>query len=241
MRRAFLLIRFLRHYVKVVRDPSKLDDILAFVAGFEEPELIAPMTQVFAQSPRGAWALEQRPRVGAIDLEALAQLPVGTLGHAFAEHMRSAGLDPAAIPVLPADDPVSYTFAHLHEVHDIWHVVTGFGTDTAGELGLQAFNAAQFPTRLGIALISAGLLNALLFEWEDRQARMDEISRGWALGQATPHLFGVDWARHWETPLETLREQLGVRHHAPERLQELRRSPDEGPALRELRMDVSTL
>ena len=238
--RALMLVRFLRHYVNVVRDPSKLDDILAFVAGFEEPELIAPMTEVFARSARGAWALEHRPRVGTIDLPALAQLPAGTLGQVFASHMRSAGLDPAAIPVLPADDPVSYTFAHLHEVHDIWHVVTGFGTDTAGELGLQAFNAAQFPTRLAIALISAGLLNALLFEWDDRQARMDEISRGWALGQRSPHLFGVDWSKHWETPLEALRDQLGVRVRAPERNLESTRSPAQEPALRQLRMDVST-
>ncbi|MFT5583144.1 MAG: ubiquinone biosynthesis protein COQ4 [Cognaticolwellia sp.] len=218
MRRALMLIRFLHHFAKVVRDPSKLDDILAFVAGFEEPEFIAPMTEHFARSPRAAIALQSRPRVGLIDLDALAQLPEGTLGHAFATHMRESGLDPSAIPVLPANDQVSYTFAHLHEVHDIWHVVTGFGTDTAGELGLQAFNAAQFPTRLGIALIAGGLLNALLFEWEDRQARMDEISRGWNLGRSTPHLFGVDWARHWAAPLEALRDRLGVRTSAPDPL-----------------------
>ncbi len=215
MRRTLMLIRFLRHFAKVVRDPSQLDDILAFVAGFEEAELITPMTEHFAQSPRSAAALVARPRVGAVDLEALAAMPQGSLGHAFAVHMRAEGLDPAAIPVLPAHDPVSYTFAHLHEVHDIWHVVTGFGTDTAGELGLQAFNAAQFPTRLGIALIAAGLLNALLFEWDDRHRRMDEISRGWALGRRTPHLFGVDWAQEWRTPLSTLRRRLELPEHAP--------------------------
>lgn len=215
MRRALMLIRFLRHFVKVVRDPSQLDDILAFVAGFEEAELIAPMTAHFAQSPRSAAALQARPRVGKIDLEALAALPEGSLGQRFAAHMRAEGLDPAAIPVLPAEDAVSYTFAHLHEVHDIWHVVTGFGTDTAGELGLQAFNAAQFPTRLGIALVAAGLLNALLYNWEDRHARMDEISRGWTLGRHTPHLFGVDWALEWETPLGDLRQRLQLPRHAP--------------------------
>lgn len=215
MRRALMLIRFLRHFAKVVWDPSQLDDILAFVASFEQAELIAPMTEHFAQSSRSAAALAARPRVGVVDLEALSRLPEGSLGQAFAGHMRAEGLDPSAIPVLPAHDPVSYTFAHLHEVHDIWHVVTGFGTDTAGELGLQAFNAAQFPTRLGIALVAAGLLNALLFEWEDRHARMDEISRGWALGRRTPHLFGVDWAQEWETPLSTLRRRLELPQDAP--------------------------
>jgi ubiquinone biosynthesis protein Coq4 len=34
-----------------------------------------------------------------------------------------------------------------YETHDIWHVVTGFHTDVAGELGLQAFYLAQFPGR----------------------------------------------------------------------------------------------
>ena len=30
----------------------------------------------------------------------------------------------------------------LRETHDIVHVLTGFGTDGPGELGLQAFNLA---------------------------------------------------------------------------------------------------
>ena len=41
-----------------------------------------------------------------------------------------------------------YVRAHLRETHDVWHPVTGFDTDVAGELGLQAFYLAQFQAPL---------------------------------------------------------------------------------------------
>ena len=37
----------------------------------------------------------------------------------------------------------SFVSHRLHETHDIIHVLTGFGTDLVGEMGLQAFALAQ--------------------------------------------------------------------------------------------------
>src|SRR5262245_39905604 len=48
-------------------------------------------------------AFSKRPRVGAIDMDALGALPPGTLGYEFVRHMRANDLDPAAIPTRPGD------------------------------------------------------------------------------------------------------------------------------------------
>jgi ubiquinone biosynthesis protein COQ4 len=92
----------------------------------------------------------------------------------------------------------------------VWHVVTGFGGDRAGELGLQAFYLAQSPSRVAIGILAIGVLNALLFEFEDHRRRMEEIARGWILGRRARSLLGVDWARHWDRPLAELRDELGI-------------------------------
>ena len=149
-------------------------------------------------------------RLGTIDLDALASLPRGSLGERFGTHMIEAKLDPAAIPTLPSEDAGSYVSAHLYETHDIWHVVTGFGTDVAGEMGLQAFYFAQFPAFLSAAILSAALLNTMMFAMDDRDRRMEATARGWDLGKRAKPLFGVNWAARWNEPLEDVRASLAI-------------------------------
>jgi ubiquinone biosynthesis protein Coq4 len=156
-----------------------------------------------------AQALAERPRL-ALDLKQLRHLPEGTLGRVFADNMIAQGLDPSAIPSLPAGDELEFVRAHLYETHDVWHAVTGFGTDVAGELGLQAFYMAQLVGRLPTAILAAGLLNTLIFQPEERQVRMDAIARGWQLGRRARPLFGVRWDKLWLSPIDEVRRALGL-------------------------------
>jgi ubiquinone biosynthesis protein COQ4 len=97
--------------------------------------------------------------------------------------------------------------AHLYETHDFWHVMTGFDTDVAGEVGLQAFYLAQFPARLAAVLIGLMFLNTFLYRFDDRDRRMDAMVRGWKLGRDARPLFGVRWDTMWSTPLADVRAQ----------------------------------
>jgi ubiquinone biosynthesis protein Coq4 len=58
-------------------------------------------------------------------------------------------------------DDISYITLRRSQTHDIHHVVTGFATDPAGELGLQAFQLAQIRSPIAIAILTAGLINVL--------------------------------------------------------------------------------
>ena len=210
MRNPLHVLRAFRAWATIVRDPNQLGEVFALADNIADDRIIGQMADHFARSPVGERALRERPRVGRIDVRELRTLPEGTLGRAFAEHMIANQLDPAALPSMPAHDRISFVRAHLYETHDIWHAVTGFQTDVAGELGLQAFYLAQFPARLGAAILAAGLLNTLFFRFDERDARMDEIAKGWVMGRRARPFFGVDWASRWNDPIESIRRELGI-------------------------------
>jgi ubiquinone biosynthesis protein COQ4 len=210
MKNPIRLARALSSAVRLVRDPSRLDEVFQMADSLVDPKVLQAMAAAVAEDPAGALALDERPRIGRLDLDAFRGLPAGTLGRAFAEHMDTAGLDPAALPRLPADDPLTFLRAHLYETHDVWHVVTGFETDVAGELGLQAFYVAQVPGKLAPALVAGGLLNAVLYQWDQRDARMRAIVRGWLLGKRAKPLFGARWAEMWSVPLTEVRARFAI-------------------------------
>lgn len=204
--------RALGAYITLVRDPNQLEKVFDLRTAIAEPRVLASMADFFRKDEQGRKALAERPRLGKLDLPALAAMPAGTLGHAFGRHMIDAGLDPSAIPSLPSSNELEFMDAHMYETHDIWHVVTGFHTDVAGELGLQAFYAAQFPARLSLAIMSGGLLNTLVDPkaMADADRRMDAIALGWSMGRKAKPFFGYRWAESWHRPLADVRQELNV-------------------------------
>jgi ubiquinone biosynthesis protein COQ4 len=208
---AVLLARAAYSFLDLVRHPEHLDRVFEIADALSQShtEVLEAMRDTFARDPRGAKALAEKPRL-RVDLPALSKLPVGTLGRAFADHLRKNGLDPASIPTLPAETDIAFVRAHLYETHDVWHAVTGFAADPAGELGLQAFYAAQTPGNLPLLLMAVGLLNTGLFATGDRDRRLEAISRGWAMGRRARPLFGMRWDEVWSRPLGEIRESLGV-------------------------------
>jgi ubiquinone biosynthesis protein COQ4 len=153
------------------------------VSSLSDEEHLAEMLDAVSSSGHAAAALETRPRLSASDLQQLGQLPAGTLGRAFADHVLGEGLDVDVFPTMPSDTPDELLLAHLYEVHDIWRVITGFETDEAGALGLQASGAWQLPSKVGVRGGSPGLLNTMLRHWGERDRIRTAIARGWPLGQ----------------------------------------------------------
>jgi ubiquinone biosynthesis protein COQ4 len=210
MKSAVTLLKVTKSIVTLVKNPSRLDQVFALFDNVRNPAILQTIVDHVARDERGARALEERRRLEKIDLATLSAMDEGTLGKTFAEHMIRNGLDPASIPTLAAKDRGEFLRAHLYETHDIWHVVTGFGTDVSSEIGLQAFYLAQFPGRLAAGLVAGGLVNMIFFAFDERDQRMRAITRGWLLGKRSKPLFGVRWEEMWTKPLEDVRRELGV-------------------------------
>jgi ubiquinone biosynthesis protein Coq4 len=198
-------------FLDLVRHPEHLDRVfeISDAMAARRQDVIKKMRDHFLQDSVGAAALRDKPRLH-VRLEELDKLPEGTLGRTFANHMRANGLDPAAIPTLRAQGELEFLRAHLYETHDVWHAVTGFATDVAGELGLQSFYAAQMPGGLPLLLLAMGFLNTAIFAMGERERRFDAIVRGWQMGKHAKPLFGVRWGELWARPMSEVRQELGV-------------------------------
>ena len=195
---------------KIVRRPESLDNIVGMADELADPAVLTDLARVLRLDPQGRAAFAARPRLQDVDLVALGALPMGTLGRSYADFLCANGLDPTDLPDLTVDSDEVYLRAHLYETHDLWHVLTGFSTDVAGELGLQAFYIAQMPSPLSVLLLAAGLLNTVLYRMEDVDQRMERVIEGWRMGRRTRLLFGADWASEWETPLAEVRARYAL-------------------------------
>jgi ubiquinone biosynthesis protein Coq4 len=209
MRNPLLLGKLLWASVKLVKDPTRLEEVIGIADAMSSPAILQQFVEEAGRTRHGATGLLGQPRV-QLDMARLSALPAGTLGREYAEFMRRNGLRAEDLPRRPAKTQHDWVRAHLFETHDIWHVVTGFTTDEAGELGLQAFYLAQLPARLAPLLLAIGFVNTMLFAFHDKAPRMDAITAGWQLGRRAEGFFGVDWNALWERPLAEVRAQLGV-------------------------------
>jgi len=78
-----------------------------------------------ASDPRTSESMNERQRLGEIDLAKLAALPEGRLDSVFAAHCVAWGLNPN-LADSSAADAGEFVMAYLFDSHDIWHVVTGW-------------------------------------------------------------------------------------------------------------------
>jgi ubiquinone biosynthesis protein Coq4 len=202
------------HAVRLLFDPTRLADVFVLDRAVTTPEILARIVARVRADPHGAAALARRRRLAPLDLDRLIELPQGTLGRAVAEFLRERGLDPKSLPRHEDRDEASFVQAHVYETHDIWHVVTGFDTDVAGELGVQAFYSAQLDGALPRYILVGGLIHSRLRAEADWSRRVDAIARGWTLGTRARPLFGRDWDDLWQHPLHQVREELGLCVHA---------------------------
>ena len=209
MRRMAGTAKALMHAVRLIKDPTRLDEVFGIIDSVSRPDIVLDVARKGAETPEGARAIRDWPRVD-IDLPALVKLPPGTLGREFADHMRRNNLDPADIPVKPVTSELEFVEAHLRETHDILHVVTGFNTDVPGELGLQAFYLAQLPVRLPVILIGGGMFRLMFYEFSLHERIMDSITQGWTLGRQARPFFGLPWNDLWDKPLSEVRARLNI-------------------------------
>jgi ubiquinone biosynthesis protein COQ4 len=204
------MYRALRALAAILADPERTELVLEFSnlinAGQRDERL-----HFFFDDPAGQRLWDERRAIDSktIDLDAMAALPAGTLGHAYATFMKKHGLTPDVFDGAPADvhDPrAAYVIQRIRQTHDLWHVVTGAETDPPGEVALQAFTFAQLRAPSSGILAAAGTLRGLRYT---RQIMREAIA-GYRTGQRANKLATFPWEDHWATPLTEVRRLLGL-------------------------------
>lgn len=144
----------------------------------------------------------------------LDSFPAGSVGAAYRDFVRSENLSAQGLADIsrtgarPVEQrhPYAWFGRRTRDVHDIWHVLTGYHRDGLGEACLVAFSYAQ--TRgLGWAFIAAG---AVLRRRKAQGPQARAIWQGYKRGKAAAWLLGEDYETLLSEPLESARRRLNL-------------------------------
>ena len=201
-------LRMLKGLGKFLQHPDDLQSVYAVAASVQGSPLATQMMRHMLAQPGIAAMIQEQWRPASIDLDALEQLPAGSLGQCYASQLKSQGITPdTLIDPAPITSDQEFIVHRLKETHDIVHVLTGFGVDGVGEIGLQAFNLAQNRSPLAVLLIFGGMLKTLQ---DDRplEALLHAISRGFEMGLKADCVVACKLEDAWERPLSEWRAEL---------------------------------
>jgi ubiquinone biosynthesis protein COQ4 len=144
----------------------------------------------------------------------LDSLPAGSVGAAYREFIRAEDLSAEGLAdvsregINDVDNPHPYAWfgRRTRDVHDIWHILTGYHRDALGEACLVAFSYAQ-TKGLGWALIAFGAASR---SRGTGYPAIKAIWQGYTRGKAAKWLLGEDYETLMAEPLEAARKRLGL-------------------------------
>ncbi|GET40878.1 Coq4 family protein [Microseira wollei] len=197
-------------FIDYARDVSKTDYVFDMSEAFRHTDSNKLATEYMKSLPGVQQLIAERYLAATPDMEALLKLPEDSLGYVFAYKMKAANFDPEFYRKILVLDDTTYLALRIRQTHDIWHTVTGFGTDVAGEVGLQAFYLAQTHGPLSMAIMAGFILNTLLKSSQDLTHIMNAVSQGYSMGIKAKPFLAQKWEECWEKPLAELRSELGV-------------------------------
>jgi ubiquinone biosynthesis protein COQ4 len=178
----------------------------------------------FAASASGRALLAERPSLLAAlsDREALLRLPEASLGRAYLAYLEANRFAPDGLlavqervrrqwerdeGVAPLDPARAWFRDRTILSHDLFHVLTGYGTDELGEATLLAFSLAQLGGP-GQAFLTVGaaleVARALGWRW------LAYDFRAWRRGRRAAWLAALPWEELLPLRLDTVRRLAGL-------------------------------
>lgn len=172
----------------------------------------------FRRSAMGAQILrEKRNLIDVLgDREKLRSMPAGSLGRAIAEwysreDLSAQGLAAASEAAFGDREPgeigddLAIFSTRLRDLHDVFHVLTGYDRDVRGEAAVLAFTLAQ-TRNPGIGFIVLTVLRRAGVRSD--MGRL--IRQGFRRGLRSTWLLDQDWEALLHQPIDELRETLRV-------------------------------
>jgi ubiquinone biosynthesis protein COQ4 len=196
---------------RVLRDTGDTRQVFVILRAMRGQALIKTFRR-FAQSALGRAVLAERRDLYPVltDREGLHQLPEGSLGRAYLAFMEEEQLSAQGLVQASEsweDDPmppdIDLFRARMRELHDVSHVVTGYGRDPLGELCLLAFTYRQFGN-LGRLLIVA-----MAWRQIPKPGRA-AVFEAWRNGKSCGWLGDKDWEALLARPLDQVRRELSL-------------------------------
>ncbi len=189
-------------------DPQSTRNALVVSDRLLELGLFKFSVEHLKSNPQTAEALERPLSMSEFDLDRFLNFPKDSLGYKFAATMTAHNLNPNFFRRNHPPAEGNVVLDHIEQTHDLWHIVLGFDTSEAGEVGILAFQFGQLRSPQAVAFIGGALLRCLVRDLSQVPPIMESIVRGWTLAQEWPPLFAVDWNGIMHLPVEHIRSQL---------------------------------
>lgn len=145
----------------------------------------------------------------SIDLDKLIYYPQGSFGYEYAHHMKENHLKPFNVSPELEEIAKRNVFSLRYAVtHDIFHVLLGFDTSYAGEIGVLAFAAQQnYSPLLKVSLALAKVIYPVLAPKQLKDI-FTNVRKGQELGKKAKFLLGVRFEEYWDRPLNEVKTEL---------------------------------
>ena len=201
----------------LIANPDNTGEVFRIIEALKGASLARAVTRL-AATPGGSDLLRRKPEILTLlsDREGLRAMPEGSLGRAYLEFVESQYLSADGLVAASEEAPRGrersaderWLANRLRDIHDLQHVMCGYGRDELGELCLLAFMCAQTPNR-GIPFII--FMARRKFRQAVPQISIDDcVAEGRRIGQRATWFATVNWEDQLARPLEQLRGELGI-------------------------------
>ena len=145
----------------------------------------------------------------------LARCPNGSLGAALYQQVVLGRVDLQAIenegaPLKGLPPPLDYFNLRIMQCYPLWRMVAGYDRGGLDDIGLAAFQMAQFGHHYSSLFVGIVLSSVALQRRPGLELVLETIFRGWTHGRETPCLLGAPWDTLWHLTLDEVRAELGV-------------------------------
>lgn len=189
----------------------------------------AQLAKTMRKTPDTRRLLDERRTIPGegVTLESLSELPVGTLGHAFAHYFDAEGITPFSFEY-PIEDDADFLNKRYRETHDIHHIVTGYGIDPDGEVELQAYYFGNLGLRNAAFITFISLPHKIKTDGvRGLRGYVARLKAAYRRGRASPNILGVRFDEMWDRPVAEITKDVCA---PPMVVEETRSSVAERPA-----------
>ena len=205
-------LRALRRLLRDKEDTRQVFEIMRALSG----DSMGENYRRLCSTPRGGRIAYERVEFARrlMDDAWLDSLPEGSVGAAYRTFIRSQDLSAEGLAEVSRETggdidtphPVAWMARRTRDVHDLWHILSGYGRDGLGEACLVAFSYPQTRS-LGWALIAMGAVSRTR---GGRYPYARAIWQGYQRGKAAKWLLGEDYEALLAEPLDGARRRLGI-------------------------------
>lgn len=205
------------HFRRLVAD--KEDTAQVFYMGECLPSgRFKTLAEAFCASAKGRALMASEAYLPDIldDHESLLRLPAGSVAHAYVAFMRREGLSAAGLveaSTVPGverhPDQLQWFNDRLRDLHDLAHILTGYGRDALGEQCVLGFTSAQYYDRTEWIIAWLGALE-MATKVKAKAPFFRAVAEARRHGAVAAKIYEQDLRALLAEPLDAARARMGI-------------------------------